>query len=239
LWWLVAPSPLLPGILPDLPSRGEESAGRASEGVGRRRPEGAGAKRSAGNARAGPRPEADRAGYPFALRQIRVVAPSTAGAFKISARLRGLAEGASRHGHVRITHRAEAWHALEHLAQSDAGDARHGVVAEAVLLAVTEDGHDVGMVQSRGRTGLGLEPPQIGISAAPAPPGRASSSTSKGSVRPLSRRSSRRATTRRKRSRYGASIAAHAVWSQLAARLIRASSSRRSISCVPVVAIRS
>ena len=61
-----------------------------------------------------------------------------------------------------IIRRAEAPNVVEHLMQADAGDQRHGVVADAILLAVIEHGHDVGMVQPRRRAGLGVEPPQIG-----------------------------------------------------------------------------
>ena len=46
--------------------------------------------------------------------------------------------------------------------QADSGDQRHRVVADAVLLAVIEHGHDVGVMQPGRRAGLGVEPPQIG-----------------------------------------------------------------------------
>ena len=40
-------------------------------------------------------------------------------------------------------------------------DTLHRVVADAVLLAIVEDRHDVGVVQLRRRPGLGLKSPQV------------------------------------------------------------------------------
>jgi hypothetical protein len=61
-----------------------------------------------------------------------------------------------------VSRSAQPADVLQHLLQAHAIDALHRVVENAVLLAVVEDRHDVGMVQPRGRAGLGLEPPQIG-----------------------------------------------------------------------------
>ncbi len=48
-----------------------------------------------------------------------------------------------------IIRRAEAPDVFEHLMQAHPGDQRHGVVADAIMLAVIEHGHDVGVVQPR------------------------------------------------------------------------------------------
>ena len=53
------------------------------------------------------------------------------------------------------------------LVEAVPGDVLHGVVANAVVLAVVEDRHDVGVVQSGRRAGLAEEPAEmIGIGSA-------------------------------------------------------------------------
>ena len=56
----------------------------------------------------------------------------------------------------------EAADIVEHPIQADAFDALHRVVADALLLAIVEHRHDVGVVQLRRRAGLGLKSPQVG-----------------------------------------------------------------------------
>ena len=68
-----------------------------------------------------------------------------------------------RHGRgVAVGRGPEAADVLQHPLQADADDTLHRVVADAVLLAVVEDRHDVGVVQLRRRACLGLESPHVG-----------------------------------------------------------------------------
>ena len=65
------------------------------------------------------------------------------------------------HPRVAMRDLAQTTDVLEHALHPDADDALHRVIADPVLLAVVEDGHDVRVVQLGRRAGFGLKSAHI------------------------------------------------------------------------------
>ena len=73
----------------------------------------------------------------------------------------GVWSGLDRHGvHLPLV-RAEPADVGHDLVQAVTGDVLHGVVADAVVLAVVEDRDDIGVVQLGRRAGFVMEPPEV------------------------------------------------------------------------------